>query len=95
MAIENVSDVYGFNGNAVVNNNILNISNSKFTSGIANNLNLNLNSTNKTTSINTINGTITGVGTTTVQSGKTLFGGDVTQDSVVVQVMQKHNLMQM
>ena len=81
LTMQNLGDVYGFTGNAVDNAGTLNVSNSKFTSGIKN-----IN-TLKFTGSNTIDGAITDnsttAGTTTVESGTTTFNGTVTQNEFV------------
>ena len=89
LEFNNVSDVTGFaNDTAVTNGGTLNIKDSKFTSDIINTNELNLNSTNTTTSINTFDGEIgmgtASTGTINVETGKTLFNDTVTQADMTV-----------
>ena len=80
LTFTNVSDVTGFtDATAVTNGGTLGITGSKFTSKIANSGTMTLSGTN------TLNGAISGAnGATTVSTGTTTFGADLTQKDLTV-----------
>ena len=83
LTFENVGDVYGFDGNAVTNAGTLNVSNTKFTSGIKNTNTLNLYGNN------IINGVISYEDDTNsytdVKTGHTIFNSTVTQRQMQIE----------
>ena len=77
--LSDASDVSGFSGGTfLTNNGEANITSSTISDAIINNSELNLNGTNTIADISGASGT------TAVQTGKTIFNGDVTQDSILV-----------
>ena len=80
LTLENVSNVYGFAGAFVTNSGTLNVTDTNLISSIENNNALNFNSTDTT---NTIDGTITGTGTTVVATGKTVFNNTLSQSDFI------------